>query len=409
MSEDIPADGHEGDGTAAVTLAPGMLEDLTRDVLESLIHNVIYQTALSCHRTEKQLRMQSAATSAESLALANLEPPSQKNAQSTQPSLPTAETNAALYENGRVFLKGNPLKTTPEIICPHCKLPRLMHPIMGKGMQQPDLTREYCMLYPWVQRSGHDVYGNPFPTDMAKSKKERELLKQQQKQADKESVGTPGSQDTDMNAGDGTQGKEIKLNTGGKPASYIPWHTCPKCKRSLLITRFAHHLDKCLGISGRQSSRAAMAKISGVNGNSSGVGNTPLGSRMGTPAPGSQGDGPIPKSKAKGISPVKNLRDNADDDEGDDTPEKKKKKTKSSYVKKADREKASKEGTPSGSGVKIKLKTSTPSSERRDSNISEKREREGSEDGAPKAKKLKLSIGKAGSPPAPTPLAQGSP
>ncbi|KAK7189175.1 transcriptional activator [Paraphaeosphaeria sporulosa] len=409
MSEDRPADGNEGDGTGAATLAPGMLEDLTRDILESLIHNIIYQTALSCHRSEKQLRMQSAATSAESLALANIEPPSIKNSQS-QPSLPTAETDAALYENGRVFLKGNPLKTTPEILCPHCKLPRLMHPIMGKGMQQPDLTREYCMLYPWVQRSGHDVYGNPFPTDMAKSKKERELLKQQQKQQDKESVGTPGSQDTDMNAGDGTQGKEIKLNTGGKPASYIPWHTCPKCKRSLLITRFAHHLDKCLGISGRQSSRAAMAKISGVNG--SGSGNTPLGSRMGTPAPGSQGDGPIPKSKAKGISPVKNLRDNADASDGEnDTPERKKKKTKSSYVKKADREKLSKEGTPNGSSVKIKLKTGNPT-ERRDSNMSEKREREPSEsvdEGAPKAKKLKLSMGKAGSPPAPTPLAQGSP
>lgn len=390
-------------------IANALCATQTRDVLESLIHNIIYQTALSCHRSEKQLRMQSAATSAESLALANIEPPSLKSAQS-QPSLPTAETDAALYENGRVFLKGNPLKTTPEIICPHCKLPRLMHPIMGKGMQQPDLTREYCMLYPWVQRSGHDVYGNPFPTDMAKSKKERELLKQQQKQQDKESVGTPGSQDTDMNAGDGTQGKEIKLNTGGKPASYIPWHTCPKCKRSLLITRFAHHLDKCLGISGRQSSRAAMAKISGVNG--SGSGNTPLGSRMGTPAPGSQGDGPIPKSKSKGISPVKNLRDNADASDGEnDTPERKKKKTKSSYVKKADREKLSKEGTPSGSGVKIKLKTGN-STERRESNMSEKRDREPSEsvdEGAPKAKKLKLSMGKAGSPPAPTSLAQGSP
>ena len=28
MSEDRPADGNEGDGTAAATLAPGMLEDL---------------------------------------------------------------------------------------------------------------------------------------------------------------------------------------------------------------------------------------------------------------------------------------------------------------------------------------------------------------------------------------------
>ena len=342
--------------------------------------------------------MQSAATQAESIALATLEPQSQK--QTTNGStIPIAETPAAKYENGRVFLKGNPLKTTPEIICPHCKLPRLMHPIMGKGMQNPDLSKEYCMLYPWVQRSGHDVYGNPFPTDMAKSKKERELIKQQQKNAEKESVGTPGSQDTDMAGGDT---KEIKLNTGGKPASYIPWHTCPNCKRSLLITRFAQHLEKCLGISGRQSSRNAMAKLAGQNGTGSGLGNTPLGSRMGTPVPGSQDSSSIPmaKSKSKGISPIK--RFNTGDDDADelgldnDTPERKKKK-KSSYVKKADREKGGAGGT-----LKVKLKTSSkPELERRQSEISErsdgKRDRDGDEggEGAPQKKKIKLSLGKS--------------
>lgn len=341
--------------------------------------------------------MQSAATQAESIALSSLEPQSQK--QNTNGStIPIAETSAAKYENGRVFLKGNPLKTTPEIICPHCKLPRLMHPIMGKGMQNPDLTKEYCMLYPWVQRSGHDVYGNPFPTDMAKSKKERELIKQQQKNAEKESVGTPGSQDTDMAGGDT---KEIKLNTGGKPASYIPWHTCPNCKRSLLITRFAQHLEKCLGISGRQSSRNAMAKIAGQNGSGSGLGNTPLGSRMGTPAPGSQDASsvPMPKSKSKGISPVKKLTAADDDDDlglDNDTPERKKIKKKSSYIKKADRDR-----TGLNAPLKVKLKSSgKPDLERRQSEMSErsdgKRDRDADEvgEGAPQKKKIKLSLGK---------------
>jgi ribonuclease P/MRP protein subunit POP1 len=344
--------------------------------------------------------MQSAATQAESLALSNIEPQSQTKANGST-AVPTADTVAAKYENGRVFLKGNPLQTTPEIVCPHCKLPRLMHPIMGKGMQKPDLTREYCKKYPFVQEKGHDVYGNPFPTDMAKSKKERELIKQQQKNADKESVGTPGSQDTDMPGGE-SQGKEIKLNTGGKPASYIPWHTCPRsaCKRSILITRFAHHLEKCLGISGRQSSRNAMAKLAGQEGNGTGMGNTPLGSRMGTPAPGSQGDS-ISKVKGKGVSPVKKLGD--DDEEGEnDTPERKKKK-KSSYVKKAEREKMGKEGNGT---LKVKLKANNASrdslkdSDRKMSESSEKPEkRERDEDssvvdGAPKAKKIKLSLGK---------------
>jgi ribonuclease P/MRP protein subunit POP1 len=362
------------------------------DILDDVLYNVIFKTALGCHRAEKTLRMQSAATAAESLALSNLEPTAQpkgaSNASAT--AVPTAETNAAKYENGRVYLKGNPLKTTPEILCPHCKLPRLMHPIMGKGMQNPDLTREYCKLYPFVQEKGHDVYGNPFPTDMAKSKKERELIKQQAKHAEKDGVSTPGSQDMDM-AGGESQGKEIKLNTGGKPASYIPWHTCPSCKRSLLITRFAQHLEKCLGISGRQSSRNAMAKLAGQNGNGSGMGNTPLGSRMGTPAPGSQGDAGG-KVKNKGASPVKRLGD--DEDEDNDTPEKKKKK-KSSYIKKADREKVSKDG--GGNILKVKLKNPSRDSlkdgERKIREGSEKREREDDADTAPKAKKIKLSLG----------------
>jgi ribonuclease P/MRP protein subunit POP1 len=335
--------------------------------------------------------MQSAATQAETLALANLEPQSLKQNPSgaaAASSIPVADTLAAKYENGRVFLKGNPLKTTPEIICPHCKLPRLMHPIMGKGMQTPDLTKEYCLLYPWVQRSGHDVYGNPFPTDMAKSKKERELIKQQQKNQEKESVGTPGSQDTDMAGGDA---KEIKLNTGGKPASYIPWHTCPNCKRSLLITRFAQHLEKCLGISGRQSSRNAMAKLTGHNGSGSGMGNTPLGSRMGTPVADSA---PTrgPGKNGKGISPTKKYTHDDDADElgADDTPERKKIKKKSGYIKKADRS--------SGQSLKVKLKTGRPDMERRASGMSErsdgKRDRDDGDDGGDdrKKKKVKLSM-----------------
>ncbi|KAF3008772.1 hypothetical protein E8E13_010324 [Curvularia kusanoi] len=382
MSEDAAGDSASG-------LPPDTLPELIQDILEDTLSNIVLQTALSCHRSEKLLRMQSAATQAESIALAALEPASQKAGATSQPAIPAAETSAAKYENGRVLLKGNPLKTTPEIICPHCKLPRLMHPIMGKGMQNPDLTKEYCMLYPWVQRSGHDVYGNPFPTDMAKSKKERELIKQQQKNADKESVGTPGSQDTEM-AGDT---KEIKLNTGGKPASYIPWHTCPNCKRSLLITRFAQHLEKCLGISGRQSSRNAMAKLVGQNGSGSGLGNTPLGSRMGTPNPSSQGDSFVSKVKGKGISPVKKST-HADDDAdelGDETPERKKKK-KSAYIKKADRDKSGSSGS-----LKVKLKTGRPEMDRKASETSErsegKRDRDGDEGEEPRKKKIKLSLG----------------
>jgi len=180
------------------------------------------------------------------------------------------------------------------------------------------------------------------------TKKERELLKKQERM---EKDSTPASQeggegDNSFGATSGALGKLSAAN--GKPASYVPWHTCPKCKRSLLITRFAQHLEKCLGISGRQSSRNAMAKLSG-NGNGS---NAPSmsGSRASTPVPASQGSG----------------RKKVEDDEGseEDIPVAKKKK-KSGYIKKADREKF---GIDAGSGtpkegrviIKVKGPTSAP-------------------------------------------------
>lgn len=60
----------------------------SKEILEDCISSIISNTVLSCHRSEKLLRMQSAATQAESLALANLEPQSQKNANNSQPTVP---------------------------------------------------------------------------------------------------------------------------------------------------------------------------------------------------------------------------------------------------------------------------------------------------------------------------------
>lgn len=256
--------------------------------------------------------MSSAATIAESVAA------SQASESSTQPPVkgflpvPPAiklDTTPALYDNGRVYLHGNPLKTTPEILCPQCKLPRLLHPISGVGSQLPDLSKQYCNRHPIVSKPGHDIYGNPFPADQARSKKERELQKRAEKNAAR--PGTPGSQDSGP-GGDANNNGVTKLAPGGKPASYVPWHTCPNCKRSLLITRFAQHLEKCLGISGRQSSRNAMVKLSGQSG-------TPIGSRMGTPVPA-----PGPQGGSK-----------KDEDEDEDAVRKIRKK--SNYTKKTDR------------------------------------------------------------------------
>jgi ribonuclease P/MRP protein subunit POP1 len=147
-----------------------------------------------------------------------------------------------------------------------------------------------------------------------------------------------------------------------------------------------------------------MAKLTGQNGTGSGLGNTPLGSRMGTPAPGSQDAPPNPKtsSKSKGISPIKRIAatDDADaDDLDNDTPERRKMKKKSSYIKKADRDKPT-NGSNSNGMLKVRLKTgSRPDlGDRKHSESSErgdgKRDREADDGGdSPKKKKIKLSQG----------------
>lgn len=308
--------------------------------------------------------MQSAATIAEQAAAAQTSATTSLPPKGALPPPPAVrvETPGAIYDNGKIYLRGNPLKTTPEIICPHCKLPRLLFPISGNGSQIPDLTKQYCTRHPFVSKPGYDIYGNPFSTDTAKTKKERDLLKAQAR-GDKDS--TPASQDTRGTATppDGAGGNSsnansiantiLKLTGPTKPASYIPWHTCPNCKRSLLITRFAQHLEKCLGISGRASSRNAMAKLAASSG---ATGDTPKGSRMGTPVPG--GDPKkSPTKKSHGAS-VDGEGD-ADRKDGFDPLRKKKPPKKSNYIKKADREKALlNEASEKGAGTTPKSKGS---------------------------------------------------
>ena len=309
--------------------------------MQDCLYNVLFDICLATHREEKLLRMTSAAVQAESAAVQAIGVPSTPTTASAPPKLTgtpiqappqtTIQTTAATYENGRVYLKGNPLKNLKENYCPSCKLPRLLFPLTGANAKLPDnINGQYCTLHPFIQKSGHDIYGNPFPVDQTgKTKKERELLKKAER-AEKDN--TPGSQDTND---DGTLMGEAgvkRLMAGGKPASYVPWHTCPQCKRSLLITKFAQHLEKCLGIGGRAARNAAAARLSGVNGSTNGSGQ---GSRVGTPAPSSQGNG---------------KREAAGDDDGEDNGPPRKK------TKKEGKDKKSKEASSSQPKEKLTLK-----------------------------------------------------
>lgn len=204
-------------------------------------------------------------------------------------------------------------------MCPNCNLPRLLEPPLAISQSSKNTT--YCAHVPWSTKAGHDIYGNPFPvagSDKPPTKKEREArLKAESTPTSKngrnKDNGTPGSEAPNGTA-PSSPGSE-QVNTAGGPVdkkaakvgerlkggTYVPWHTCPSCKRSLLITRFAQHLEKCLGIGGRGAARAA-ARMNNAAAGSTG-GGTPAGSRAGTPVPGSR----------KGDSVA-----GADDDENDD-------------------------------------------------------------------------------------------
>lgn len=227
------------------------LSQIAQQIFDDALHNIMHDIVLNRHRDHK-------------LMIANLDPTDK---------LPHCET---------------------------CKLPRLLDPPLAPKVRgatsDPPSNTQYCDRKPWSRRPGHDIYDNPFPrsdiTGRPPTKKEREAAKNSKKDDN-----TPASEDATQNGtappspsanDDNAGGRDRPLEKGEKKASkideklkkgeYVPWHTCPSCKRSLLITRFAKHLEQCMGLSGRAASRNAMAKMNG----------TPTGSRGGTPNPGSQ-------------------------------------------------------------------------------------------------------------------------
>lgn len=246
-------------------------------MLDDVLYNIVSDLLMKTHREEKTARATTAAIRVEKLA-------SDASESSTPDSRPDVrvETDAAIYEDGKVLLKGNPLKTTTDILCPRCHLPRLLYPTDGKGARKPDPTVVYCKKHPFIEKPGCDIYGQSW-------------------------VG-PGP-------GRGKKKKDSdKKDDGGseqRPPNVLsfPSATCSKCKRCILVTRLNNHMGSCIGNSGRNASRAAAQRMNG-----SGSQNEP------TPPP-SQKATPTPASRAQ--SPRK--RDVSDDDDDSETSHKKKK------------------------------------------------------------------------------------
>ncbi|KAL3954725.1 hypothetical protein ACCO45_010288 [Purpureocillium lilacinum] len=132
----------------------GNMDKLAHAILDDVLYNVLSDLVMKTHREEKTARANTAAIRVEKLA-----------SDASDTSVPDAkpdvrvETDAAIYEDGKVLLKGNPLQTTQDILCPKCHLPRLLYPTDGKGARKPDPTVIYCKKHPYIDKPGCDIYG----------------------------------------------------------------------------------------------------------------------------------------------------------------------------------------------------------------------------------------------------------
>ena len=230
--------------------------ELIREVLDAEISNIIHDIVLQAHRqyrVEKEARPPKPADDAES-------------------------------QSGG---KATPF-TVDLPICPSCGLPRLLYPTIGVGSRPPpDPSISYCVNSPPICKAGLDVNGNPFATDkppykskMKKSQKAEQVAAAAPSPNPSHNSGSPpqSPREGSFNAAQNQQGPTLYPGDEKKPAVSFPERKCPNCPRYLVVTKMARHLDRCLGLSGRQSSRNALEKMG------TGTGNTPLGSRAGTPS-----------------------------------------------------------------------------------------------------------------------------
>ncbi|KAF6819872.1 transcriptional activator [Colletotrichum musicola] len=294
-------------GKAGVIVAPddaGSMERLpcvvqqAHAVLDDVMYNVVSDLLMKVHRDEKIARAATAAIRVEKLA-------SDASESSTPDSRPDVriETDAAIYEDGRVLLKGNPLQTTKDILCPRCHLPRLLNPTDGKGAKKPDPSVIYCKKHPYIDKPGFDIYGQTWvQPGPGRGKKKKDMK-------------------PDPNIEGAGPGESRPPNVLSFPSA-----TCSKCKRCILVTRLNNHMGSCIGNSGRNASRAAAAKISnGSNGASQNDG-TPPSSQKATPAPGSRASSPKKRDSEEVAAP--------EEEEESENSHKKKKLKPSAFTKK---------------------------------------------------------------------------
>ncbi|KAL7266281.1 hypothetical protein RUND412_011179, partial [Rhizina undulata] len=224
---------------------PNSLAGWTLSIFTDILTNLTHDTVLQAHRNEKLLRTQ------HHLAL---HPPSSSS---------SSASSSSSEEPSNIPLTINPLSILPtEYTCPRCHLPRHTTATMSQGTTATLPTGEkkkFCSKLPYANIPFHDIYGNPFPSVSQKDKKSKAS------QASADTSSTCGDSPAASTPANGTD-LDIPVATGktGKAggSAGIIYFKCLNCdNEKVASTRYAAHLEKCLRLAGRKSSRVAMAKI----------------------------------------------------------------------------------------------------------------------------------------------------
>ncbi|KAJ5171106.1 uncharacterized protein N7500_003889 [Penicillium coprophilum] len=193
------------------TYPAGTIAKVATDILNETFQNIIHDLVAKVHREEKVARMRSAVVlarqKAEEDAIMPEEAPSKTSTDTKREIILDTkklagmrmETDAAVFNRGRVFLKGNPMKTVKE----HAHVPDHW----GSFLPPPDPDVEYCTNVPMIDLPGHDVHGKLFAVTPNPKKKK-------------------GDRDSTI--------------------PEIPTTKCPLCPRYFVMTRLAQHLERCV-------------------------------------------------------------------------------------------------------------------------------------------------------------------
>lgn len=245
-------------------------------VLEKTFENIIHDVVASVHRTEKLARSQSAVIEArqkaERVAKQNgIDLPHGRVA-----AMPMVETEGALIKEGKAYLKGNPLQTTHNIICPNCKLPRLLYPRVGYGARDPpDPHQQYCKNEPPIIIDKHDVHGQ-----RKKGTKLKGPAKGKQKKNEPQSPASSNGSAPPTPTGSSFPSESFDFKTIEYPSAKCPNRDSALGDHWKTVSIMASHLNgNCFLKRDRAAGREAVAKMSG----------TPADSRATSPKPSANG------------------------------------------------------------------------------------------------------------------------